>query len=226
MYKNIRNISIIIGVASVALISLYFIFFHGNFSDDSNSWSNFGNYYNGVLTPLLTALNIYVFYILTKTISEIEESRRNRELSQEQQYLEKELEQAKKRFDEERKHEKELILLQLRKQELDMFIKQVNKMFDYNSKSDHINSLQQVADYLRSFSETGLKWFDINDNGKTKNEINILWVKLNKYIYNLQDGKVIEDNVFNAIYDSRANISNTLFEATLKNNQPSKWNTE
>ena len=33
---------------------LYFYTFHGRISDDSSVWSNFGNYINGLLTPLLT----------------------------------------------------------------------------------------------------------------------------------------------------------------------------
>lgn len=66
--------------AAIALVialtfGIYFFTFHGSISDDSNVWSNFGNYINGLLTPLLTIINIAVFIELTIAISQLEEQR-------------------------------------------------------------------------------------------------------------------------------------------------------
>lgn len=200
-----RNVVIAIASVIVLVVGFYFYHFNGSISQDSSLWSNFGNYINGVLMPVLTVINIYVFIKLTTEISKLEERRSENAMSKENERIEREMQ-----------HEKEMLLLQLRKQELDVFIKQMNKIFDNSSGSIRIESLQQVADYLKSFSETGLKWFNLENYEITKNEINSMWVKLNKYIYNIQDNKAFDEELFNKIYDTKAKLTNTLMEATLK----------
>lgn len=199
-----RNVVIAIASVIVLVVGFYFYHFNGSISQDSSLWSNFGNYINGVLMPVLTVINIYVFIKLTTEISKLEERRSENAMSKENERIEREMQ-----------HEKEMLLLQLRKQELDVFIKQMNKIFDNSSGSIRIELLQQVADYLKSFSETGLKWFNLENHEITKNEINSMWVKLNKYIYNIQDNKAFDEELFNKIYDTKAKLTNTLMEATL-----------
>ena len=204
--KNLQRIVIIAIVSVVILVvGFYFYHFNGSISQDSDSWSNFGNYINGVLMPVLTAINIYVFIKLTTEVSKLEERRSENAISKENERIEREIQ-----------HEREILLLQLRKQELDVFIKQMNRIFDNSSDSISIESLQQVADYLKSFGETGLKWFNLENYEITKNEINSMWVKLNRYIYNIQNNKAFDEELFNKIYDTKAKLTNILMEATLK----------
>jgi large-conductance mechanosensitive channel len=204
--KNLQRIVIIAIVSIVILVvGFYFYHFNGSISQDSDSWSNFGNYINGVLMPVLTAINIYVFIKLTTEVSKLEERRSENAISKENERIEREIQ-----------HEREILLLQLRKQELDVFIKQMNRIFDNSSDSISIESLQQVADYLKSFGETGLKWFNLENYEITKNEINSMWVKLNRYIYNIQNNKAFDEELFNKIYDTKAKLTNILMEATLK----------
>lgn len=204
--KNLQRIVIIAIVSVVILVvGFYFYHFNGSISQDSDSWSNFGNYINGVLMPVLTAINIYVFIKLTTEVSKLEERRSENAISKENERIEREMQ-----------HEREMLLLQLRKQELDVFIRQMNRIFDNSSDSISIESLQQVADYLKSFGETGLKWFNLENYEITKNEINSMWVKLNRYIYNIQNNKAFDEELFNKIYDTKAKLTNILMEATLK----------
>ena len=204
--KNLQRIVIIAIVSVVILVvGFYFYHFNGSISQDPDSWSNFGNYINGVLMPVLTAINIYVFIKLTTEVSKLEERRSENAISKENERIEREMQ-----------HEREMLLLQLRKQELDVFIKQMNRIFDNSSDSISIESLQQVADYLKSFGETGLKWFNLENYEITKNEINSMWVKLNRYIYNIQNNKAFDEELFNKIYDTKAKLTNILMEATLK----------
>lgn len=204
--KNLQRIVIIAIVSIVILVvGFYFYHFNGSISQDSDSWSNFGNYINGVLMPVLTAINIYVFIKLTTEVSKLEERRSENAISKENERIEREMQ-----------HEREMLLLQLRKQELDVFIRQMNRIFDNSSDSISIESLQQVADYLKSFGETGLKWFNLENYEITKNEINSMWVKLNRYIYNIQNNKAFDEELFNKIYDTKAKLTNILMEATLK----------
>lgn len=203
--KNLqRNVIIAIVFVVILVVGFYFYHFNGSISQDSDSWSNFGNYINGVLMPVLTIINIYVFIKLTTEVSKLEERRSENAMSKENERIERGMQ-----------HEREMLLLQLRKQELDVFIKQMNRIFDNSSDSISVEALQQVADYLHSFGETGLKWFNLENYEITKNEINSMWVKLNRYIYNIQDNKAFDQELFYKIYDTKAKLINTLMEATL-----------
>jgi hypothetical protein len=179
--------------------------FNDGLSKDSNSWSNFGDYVNGVLTPILTAINIYVFIKMTIAISSLEERRTINANA---------IEEA--RFEKEMHHEKEMLMMQLRKQEIDTFVKQMNRIFDYSSIENRKQSLQQVIDYLSSFCETGFKWFNINNNNHTKHRIEYLTVSLRTVLFDLEDNKQSSEELFNKIYDAKAEITNTLVEAALK----------
>lgn len=215
MDKAIRNVCIGAAIVSVIVLALYFIIFHFGFSNDSSSWSDFGDYCNGIITPILTAVNIYVFIRLTSKISEIESNRAQEILNQEKNHFDSELKQSILLFEKQKSHEKELLLMQLRKQELDVFIKQTNRIFDYTPDENQIVALKQVADYLQSFSDTGLNWFEIDDGGKTKYEIKSLWNTLNRYVFNLEERKPFDEDVFYKIYDTKAEVTNVLFEATI-----------
>jgi ABC-type uncharacterized transport system fused permease/ATPase subunit len=179
--------------------------FNNGLSKDSNSWSNFGDYVNGVLTPFLTVINIYVFIKMTIAISSLEERRSINADAIEQARLEKEMH-----------HEKEMLMMQLRKQEIDTFVMQMNKIFDYSSIANRIQSLQQVIDFLTSFLETGFKWFNIEDNNHTKYRIEYLTVSLRTVLFDLEDNKQSSEELFNKIYDAKAEITNTLVKAALK----------
>ena len=113
-------------------------------------------------------------------------------------------------------HEKEMLMMQLRKQEIDTFVKQMNRIFDYSSIENRKQSLQQVIDYLSSFCETGFKWFNIDNNNHTKHRIEYLTVSLRTILFDLEDNKQSSEELFNKIYDAKAEITNTLVEAALK----------
>ena len=184
--------------AMIILVALtffiYFWKFHGELSDDSYIWSNFGNYINGLLSPLLTIINIVVFIELTIAISQMEEQRSKQAIE----------------------NEKQLLLMQLRKQEIDKFVQQMNRIYDGHTTKERIEALQQVIDYLTSFSEVGYKWFNINDLEHTKHKIGSLTCDLRSLLYDVQDNKDYSEELFTKIYNKTAEITNTLVEAALK----------
>lgn len=216
MDKNIKNVCIGAIIASAILLSFYFASFHSGFSNDSSAWSNFGDYCNGILTPILTAVNIYVFIRLTSKISEIESNRAQEILNQEKNHYDIELKQSERLFEKEKEHQKELLLMQLRKQELDMFTKQMNRISGSSPDDNYVNSLKQVADYVKSFSETSLKWFVDNDN-PIKFQVNSLWISLCRYIDDVENQKPFDEELFYKIYDTKNNVTNFLFETALGN---------
>lgn len=204
--KNLQRIVILcIVLTSIVILAFYFFMFNDGLSKDSNSWSNFGDYVNGVLTPILTAINIYVFIKMTIAISSLEERRTINANEIEEIRLEKEMQ-----------HEKEMLMMQLRKQEIDTFVKQMNRIFDYSSIENRKQSLQQVIDYLTSFCETGFKWFNIEDRSHTKHRIDYLIVSLRTVLFNLEDNRQSSEELFIKIYDAKSEITNTLVETALK----------
>lgn len=61
-----------IGCFGVLLLVLYFSVFHDGLSTNSADWANFGSFFSGCITPVLTALNIWIFYKLTVEIQRIQ----------------------------------------------------------------------------------------------------------------------------------------------------------
>lgn len=184
--------------AAIALVvaltfGIYFFTFHGSISDDSNVWSNFGNYINGLLTPLLTIINIAVFIELTIAISQLEEQRSEKALEKEQ----------------------ELLLMQLRKQEIDTFIQQMNRLNNYSSRKEHIESVQQIWYYLQDFEKTGLKYFKFDEGVFADHLIRRLSISILQYKSDLEENKEFDKELFNKIYDTKAQLVNTLVGSAL-----------
>lgn len=179
--------------AAIALVvaltfGIYFFTFDGSISDDSYVWSNFGNYINGLLTPLLTIINIAVFIELTIAISQLEEQRSEKALEKEQ----------------------ELLLMQLRKQEIDTFIQQMNRLNNYSSRKEHIESVQQIWYYLQDFEKTGLKYFKFDEGVFADHLIRRLSISILQYKSDLEENKEFDKELFNKIYDTKAQLVNTL----------------
>ena len=184
--------------AAIALVvaltfGIYFFTFHGSISDDSNVWSNFGNQINGLLTPLLTIINIAVFIELTIAISQLEEQRSEKALEKEQ----------------------ELLLMQLRKQEIDTFIQQMNRLNNYSSRKEHIESVQQIWYYLQDFEKTGLKYFKFDEGVFADHLIRRLSISILQYKSDLEENKEFDKELFNKIYDTKAQLVNTLVGSAL-----------
>lgn len=198
-----RNVTLIIIVATICCFGLYLCMFNNGLSNNSNSWSNFGDYVNGVLTPIFTVINIYVFIKLTTTISRLEEKRYENSMEIENQRREKEI-----------KHEKDLLLMQFRKQEIEVFVKQMNRID--NSPLD-IVTLKEIANYLK-FNNTGAKWFNVEKSGITS-KIGLMWIQLLKIIESLETNNKYDVDASMKIYDLKAEITNILMEATLGNTE-------
>lgn len=67
----IKKISILsFGFILLGIIVFIINFHNQQFSDNISDWGSFGSYISGIVTPILTGLNIYIFFILTKMASE------------------------------------------------------------------------------------------------------------------------------------------------------------
>ena len=205
MDKRIVIICLVAALIALLLIAPYFILFHYGFSNDPSSWGNFGDYINGILTPILTAVNIYVFIRLTSKISEIEDNRTNEAIQQERERSIKELEQAKFQFE------------QFRKQELNNFCQNINDALSFYPKEEIVRKLENVSSYLDSFISSGLKLFMIDDKGVTERKIKRLRMDINSMSFNFMDKQPLDEDLFNRIMDERDSIVKTLQDKTFCN---------
>lgn len=80
--KIIRNISILsIGMMLIAIVVFVINFHNKELSDNISDWGNFGSYISGIINPILAGLNIYIFFILTKTASDFGKQNVQKQLS-------------------------------------------------------------------------------------------------------------------------------------------------
>ena len=179
---------IIVSAVGCTILFLYFICFHDGFSFDQSDWGNFGSFFSGVLIPILTIINIYVFISLTKEIEAQrvqrekeqiakEELRREVEKKQEEQRRKDDLKRdeerraADLRHDKERRaaeleHQKILQLSQLRFEEVKKLDEALEGTFSYNLKSDNnATPNMRYADHaISSFLRSLTALFDLEED--------------------------------------------------------------
>lgn len=86
-YKNqINNVLIIIAITLIILFSIIPIIYYRchlgtNFSQINSDWGDFGDYFNGVVSPFLSLVNIIVLIWLTKTASGFNKSSFEKQLA-------------------------------------------------------------------------------------------------------------------------------------------------
>lgn len=132
------------------VIGFYFWNFHGDFSCQAKDWSDFGTYINGLLMPLLTIINIVILVELTIAISKINENRSKAEV----------------------KAQKNLLLIQLRKQAVETFYQVMNQYFDNKYlKEDRGKVTSYASEYLKRFLDTDFKYFDFGKNDIVRRKV-------------------------------------------------------
>lgn len=66
---NKKRISLYIGIATTAILGMYFFIFHYGLSSNSSDWANLGSYFSGMLLPILTFINILVLIEISVWLS-------------------------------------------------------------------------------------------------------------------------------------------------------------
>lgn len=147
-----RGWIITIAVSVSIVVVLYFYQFHNGLSNNAGDWANFGDYLNGVLTPILTIINIWVFVKLTQVISKSEQNQKEAELS----------------------YQKKLLLMQLRQNEFDKFSTILNNALVIKSEDIKNNYLYPVIFatlYINSFLVAKSDLFPIIRGDELKNKL-------------------------------------------------------
>ena len=127
----------------IAVAFLYLVRYHDGLSSNVHEWSDFGNYFSGFLSPLLAIINIVVLVELTIAVSNIDKTRTNAEI----------------------KAQKDLLLLQMRRQSIESFSQVMNHYFNNKFlEEDTKRVVAHVSEYLQTFVKTDFQYFDFGEN--------------------------------------------------------------
>ena len=107
--------------------------------------------------------------------------------------------------------------MQLKKQELDTFIRQMIKIDDYNTREEGIMAIRPVTYYLQAFEKTGLKYFDLKENHEHVAQL-LRSFRLNQYVNMLEENKDFDEELFHKIYDTKEELMKILVDSTLNDN--------
>ena len=164
MMKKYISLSIILLIALASVLGIYWKVFHGEFSNNSTDWGNFGGYFNGLLTPILTIINIFVFVGISMKLSMLDDKRAERE-SQGQ---------------------KDLLLMQFRKKEIDNFERIMNDALIPSSQ--FVISKEALARpivcadlYIHTFLKSKLTLFNLEESSEIAQSIGELKMELNLF---------------------------------------------
>jgi len=176
-------------ITSIITMVLFFYKFHGNLSEDISDWSAFGDYCNGVLTPLLTIINILVFVKISKAISEIDE----------------------RRSEKEKQFQKKLIMMQFRKQEIDELNLVLKKSLVLELKDNMLDvtyPITYASTCLEEFLNTKLLLFGLKEkDGLTQQMLHYHKLLKNLNLCLLQNKKIERDLINNLLKTKNTIIS-------------------
>ena len=188
------RIALLITIATLIVINLFLTFVN------SSSWIEFSVFFNGVLMPILTALNVFVFVKLTNIISKKEEIRSEKELS----------------------YQKQLLLMQFRKAEIEVFEKSFDNVFLFKNVAEYTDytsdvsfSVMNALVYLNSFLNTKLSLFNLNKNSKVAIDITNYSLLLKEYHDSLKEKKFPSKEEYDKMFALKDSIIQSLQMITL-----------
>lgn len=154
-------------VCLILVVFLYLGHFHNGLSNQMHDWSDFGNYFTGLLSPLLTIINIVVLVELTIAVSDADKSRTSAGI----------------------KAQKDLLLLQMRRQSIESFSQIMNHYFNNKYlEEDTKRVVAHVSEYLQTFIKTDLQYFDFGE------KTNIVKHKIDSLKLNID---IVHDGIVN-----------------------------
>lgn len=205
---GIRKITIIYFFVLIVVISLfvftaglYLCVFHFGLSMISTDWANFGSFFNGLLSPILTAINIFVFIGISYNLSTLDDKRTENMIA----------------------GQRSITLMEFRKREIDSLERVFNDALVPSIQiSSNLNVIARpivfASSYLNSFYKTKLSLFNISEQDETAISIiklkELLLLYHNKFI----SDKIIESTEIEDISKLCSIIIGNLQRITISNN--------
>ncbi len=187
-------------MATSIVLGMYWMVFHEGFSYNSADWGNFGSYFNGLMMPILTFVNILVFVSISMKISSLDD----------------------KRAEKEAEGQKSLMLMQFRKKEIDNFERVLNEALVPSSQfvisKEALARPIVLADlYLHSFLKSKLSLFNLTDNCETTQFVSELKRKISNYHTKfVSDEELARDDIMELL-ELKSSIIRNLQIITLEN---------
>ena len=177
-------------ICSIMVVFLYLGYFHNGFSNQSHDWSDFGNYFTGFLSPLLAIINIVVLVELTIAVSKADKSRTNAEIMA----------------------QKDLLLIQMRRQSIDSFSQVMNQYFNNKYlEEDTKRVVAYVSEYLQQFLNTDFYYFDFGENTNiVKRKISSLKLNIDIVHDSLVNRRELDHDKYLKIFELRDEILQVL----------------
>ena len=162
--KKYTLLGIILFIIILIILAIYWKVFHNGLSYNSDDWGNFGSYFNGLLAPILTIVNIFVFIGISMKLSALDDKRAERETE----------------------GQKNMILMQFRKKEIERFEMVLNQALIPSSQfvisKDALARPIVLADmYLHTFLKSKLNLFNLTTGSEITQLISELKRELNNY---------------------------------------------
>ena len=198
--KKYILLAIILLMATSIVLGMYWMVFHEGFSYNSADWGNFGSYFNGLMMPILTFVNILVFVSISMKISSLDD----------------------KRAEKEAEGQKNLMLMQFRKKEIDNFERVLNEALIPStqfalSKEALAGSIVLADLYLHSFLKSKLSLFNLADNCETTQFISKLKREISNYHAKfVSDEELVRDDIMELL-ELKSSIIRNLQIITLEN---------
>ena len=140
-----KGLSIIVGVIVIMMMILCLLAINAN-----HSWIEFSTIFNGIMMPILTAINVFVFVKLTNVVSEKDEIRSKKELE----------------------YQKKMMLMQFRKSEIDTFSRITSVAFEFNENNISVEKLLSSALlYADTLYSSKLSLFNLDRESEVAKEI-------------------------------------------------------
>lgn len=179
-----KSLSIIVGVFVIMMMILCLLAINTN-----HSWIEFSTIFNGIMMPILTAINVYVFVKLTNAISEKDEMRSRKELE----------------------YQKNMMLMQFRKSEIDAFSRVITNENDVCTEK----LLSSALLYVDTFYSSRLSLFNLNkESGVAKEILDFCKCLDSCYIKTIEQKTLSEDEILQLI-SKKNNIVCALQDITL-----------
>lgn len=153
---------IILLVVLFGFCGFYAYHFQGGLSSDQLRWSQFGDFFNGVISPIFAGINICIFWYLTNVI-DLNNDKRQKEKVE---------------------HEKAIILMQFRKAEIDKFEEclTTDMLIPQESELNFEKELTVAASYVMAFQGSKLDLFGLDKESNTAKNLQLLKKYILDYI--------------------------------------------
>lgn len=201
--KHIKWYIAIMVSSLIAILGLYLYNFHDGLTNNINAWGNTGSFIGGLLSPILTVINIFVFIDISRLLSKFDDKRAEKDI----------------------KAQKAITLMQFRKNEIEHFEKVMEEAL--LPHEEHGLSPQVLARpivnavlYVKTFLSSKLSIFNLEENDNITQQLRELHkqlILLNKDFIKPNSNDKIGNDLINDIISLRESIVSDLQNITLSN---------